>query len=54
LTALATGFGRLSMEKFAEAIAPLPGPEFDPIEQVVVCVKSEDDRERLMAALGTE
>lgn len=50
LTALATGFGRLSMEKFAKGIAPLRAAQFPPVEEVVVCVKSDDDCERLRAA----
>jgi O-acetyl-ADP-ribose deacetylase (regulator of RNase III) len=52
LTALATGFGRLPMARFAQAIAPLGGLDFPPIERVVVCVRNEDDREQLRAAFA--
>jgi O-acetyl-ADP-ribose deacetylase (regulator of RNase III) len=52
LTALATGFGRLSMEKFAEGILPLRAAHYPPVEQVVVCVKSADECERLTAAFA--
>jgi O-acetyl-ADP-ribose deacetylase (regulator of RNase III) len=47
LTALATGFGRLSMEKFAEGILPLRTAQYRPLNEVVVCVKNADDCERL-------
>jgi O-acetyl-ADP-ribose deacetylase (regulator of RNase III) len=51
LTALATGFGRMSLERFAAGVAPFLRREYPPIEEVIVCVKSEDDRERLTASL---
>ena len=54
LTALATGFGRLSMEQFAEAILPLRDREYPPIKEVVVCVKRDDDGRRLRSAFGVE
>lgn len=38
LTALATGFGRLTLAQFAEGIRPLLNETFPPIEQVVVCL----------------
>ena len=47
LTALATGFGRLSMEQFAEGILPLREANHPPVEEVVVCVRSADECERV-------
>ena len=47
LTALATGFGRMSMRDFAGAIEPLAGREWPPIEEVVVCVRNSSDAEVL-------
>ena len=52
LTALATGFGRLSMGRFAEAIAPLMQLEYPPVVGVRICVRSRDERDELAAALG--
>jgi O-acetyl-ADP-ribose deacetylase len=52
LAALGTGFGRLSMEQFAEGLRPLLSPrEFAPVDEVVICVKSDRDRAALAAAL---
>lgn len=51
LTALATGYGRLTMQQFAEGIRPLMTRTFSPIEQVVVCVRNEADQDVLVAAL---
>ena len=51
LTALATGYGRLTMTQFVQAIRPLMDAEFSPIEQVVVCVRNEKDRDELIGAL---
>jgi O-acetyl-ADP-ribose deacetylase (regulator of RNase III) len=51
LTALATGYGRLSMRQFAEGIAPLARAEFAPVEEVVVCVRHASERDELAAAL---
>lgn len=44
LTALATGFGRLSMRDFARGIRPLLGRNFGPIEETVICVRHDADR----------
>jgi O-acetyl-ADP-ribose deacetylase len=44
LIALATGYGRLSLEGFADGIAPLLMHEFPPIEEVVVCVRRPEQR----------
>src|SRR6185436_18125881 len=38
LTALATGFGRLSLGQFAEGVRPLLDQEFPPIEDVCICL----------------
>lgn len=38
LTALATGFGNLSLEEFAVAVKPLMASEFTPVTEVCVCV----------------
>lgn len=38
LTALATGFGRLSFAEFASGIRPLLAEEFPPISEVVICL----------------
>jgi hypothetical protein len=38
LTALATGFGDLSLPDFADAIRPLLGMDFRPIEEVCICL----------------
>ena len=52
LTALATGFGRLSMHQFAEAVSPLLRLEYPPVAEVRICVKSRDERDELAAALA--
>lgn len=41
LTALATGFGRMSIQDFSEGIRPLLMREFPPIEEVVIVVQNE-------------
>ena len=51
LTALATGFGRMTMRQFAEGISPLLSEEFPPIEDIVICVRKEFERDELAAAL---
>jgi O-acetyl-ADP-ribose deacetylase (regulator of RNase III) len=53
MTALATGYGRLSMKGFAEAVGPLMKGEYAPVEEVVICVKSVGDEEELRDAFGT-
>lgn len=52
LTALATGYGRLTMGQFASGIFPLKSLHFPPIEQVVICVRQKFDRDDLIAALN--
>ena len=38
LTALATGFGRLSFADFAEGVRPFLNAEFPPITEIVICL----------------
>ncbi len=38
LTALATGFGRLSFAEFAEGLRPLLKAGFPPIDEIVICL----------------
>jgi O-acetyl-ADP-ribose deacetylase (regulator of RNase III) len=45
LTALATGFGHLSLAEFADGIRPLLGRAFPPIDEVCICLM-EDYRVR--------
>lgn len=52
LTALATGYGRLSMDGFAQAIAPLQKAEYPPLELVRVCVRNPSDEADLKAAMA--
>lgn len=51
LTALGTGFGRLSMGQFAAGIHPLLSSKFPPIEQTIICVQKIWQRDELAAAL---
>lgn len=51
MTALATGYGRLSMPRFAEAVTPLLRSKFPPVEEVLICVKNLSDEEELAAGL---
>lgn len=51
LTALATGYGRLPMKDFASGVAPLLKSEFHPIEEVVICVRKEEQRAELARVL---
>lgn len=41
LTALATGFGNLSLANFAEAVQPLLDAQFPPIEEVCICLMED-------------
>ena len=52
LTALATGYGRLSMRQFAEGIAPLVGSEYPQIQEIVLCVRNKADVEELRDAFS--
>ena len=51
LTALATGFGRMTMRRFAEGISPLLSQEYAPVREVVICVRKGFERDELSAAL---
>jgi O-acetyl-ADP-ribose deacetylase (regulator of RNase III) len=51
LTALATGYGRLSMTDFADAIRPLASLRLSPTEDVIICVSSKRDAQELASAL---
>lgn len=52
LTALATGYGRLSMAGFAQAIIPLQKVEYPPLEQILICVRNASDKKELEAAIA--
>ncbi len=52
LAALATGYGRLSMEEFAEGLRPLLSIEFPPIEQITICLSNQAKFNALREALG--
>jgi O-acetyl-ADP-ribose deacetylase len=41
LTALATGFGNLTLPDFSDALRPLLGTDFPPIEEVCLCLMEE-------------
>jgi O-acetyl-ADP-ribose deacetylase (regulator of RNase III) len=51
LTALATGYGRLSMRQFAEGISSLISSEYPPIREIVVCVRNKSNLDELTDAL---
>ena len=52
LTALATGYGKLTMRQFAAGIGGVMKAEVPPIEEVVVCVRNEADRVELAAVVS--
>jgi O-acetyl-ADP-ribose deacetylase (regulator of RNase III) len=54
LTALATGYGRMSITDFGLACRPLAGESFPPVEQVIVCVRHPAEREVLAETLGLD
>ncbi len=54
LTALATGFGRLTLRQFGEGVLPLLAANFPPIEEVVICVRHESDRDELLRVLKND
>jgi O-acetyl-ADP-ribose deacetylase (regulator of RNase III) len=51
LTALACGYGRMTMADFARAVAPLCAQAFAPIAEVVICLRDYQDAEELAAGL---
>ena len=42
LTAIATGYGRMSIEDFASAVLPVVPMEFSPIKNVDICLTKQD------------
>ena len=51
LAAVGTGYGRLTMQEFAQGILPLLGQDVPPVEEVVVCVRNPQDAQELSASL---
>jgi O-acetyl-ADP-ribose deacetylase (regulator of RNase III) len=51
LTALATGYGNLSLEGFADGIRPLLNQDFPPINEVCICMLEDYRLEKLAAHL---
>ena len=51
LTALATGFGHLSVEQFAKGLRPLLQEAFSPVEEIVVAIQGNCEFEELCKAL---
>ena len=51
MTAIATGYGRMSMHDFGNAIQPLIRLEFDPIENVDICIQKPDVVKELAALI---
>jgi O-acetyl-ADP-ribose deacetylase (regulator of RNase III) len=49
LTALATGFGHLTMEQFAEGLKPLRSVEFFPVEEVCIVLLEDSQVQKLSA-----
>ena len=47
LTALATGFGRLTFAEFAQGIRPLLAENFSPVNEVVICLLLDFEVEKL-------
>jgi O-acetyl-ADP-ribose deacetylase (regulator of RNase III) len=52
LTALATGYGRMSLAGFARGLAGVLGREFPPVVEVAVCLRDRADAAELAAALA--
>jgi len=51
LTALATGYGRYPIEKFAIALLDVQKEKFDTIKTISICLKNEYDAEVLVKSL---
>jgi O-acetyl-ADP-ribose deacetylase (regulator of RNase III) len=49
LAALATGYGRLTMQEFAVALRQLGNREYPPLEKVTIGLRSRSDLEELLA-----
>jgi O-acetyl-ADP-ribose deacetylase (regulator of RNase III) len=54
LTAVATGYGRMSMADFARGLAPVKTQTFPPLEEVVIVLRNRDDVEELSIALAMD
>lgn len=52
LTAIATGYGHLSIRDFGEAIQPLLTQDWPPVAEVVVGVRHEEEAGELRTMLG--
>ncbi len=51
LAAIATGYGRLSLDDFAAGIRPVMERSFPPIKEVVLCLRNREDTDTLSALL---
>jgi hypothetical protein len=40
------------MDDFGRAVAAFRGSDFPPVETVVVCVRTEDDRDEVLASIN--
>jgi O-acetyl-ADP-ribose deacetylase (regulator of RNase III) len=52
LTALATGYGRLTIAEFGKAIQKIREKSYSPVEEVVITVRHDDEAEELAGMLG--
>ena len=53
LTALATGFGNLSLGEFADGVRPLLAMDFDPVKEVCLCLVEDYRANELVKHLRT-
>lgn len=51
LSAIATGYGRLSLTDFADGIRPIMEASFSPIREVTLCLRNRDDADTLAESL---
>jgi O-acetyl-ADP-ribose deacetylase (regulator of RNase III) len=51
LAAVGTGYGRMSMTEFAEALGPLLAIDCPPLQQVVLCLRNRHDVDELAGLL---
>lgn len=52
VTALATGYGRLSPAGFAEGVSAMMSEQFKPIERALIVVRKPDEAEEISQVLG--
>lgn len=52
VTALATGYGRLSVEDFARGVAGLAGETFGPVERATIVLRDADDTDAIRRVLA--